>query len=67
MDIAALSIIMNKVQLKQDAGIAVLKKAMGTAEQGSNLVNQMLDKVNEENTVTQGKLHHLGNYVDRLV
>jgi hypothetical protein len=32
MDIAALSIIKNQVQLKQDAGIAVLKKAMDTAE-----------------------------------
>jgi hypothetical protein len=67
MDIAALSIIMNQVQLKQDAGIAVLKKAMGTVEQGGNLVNQMLDKVNNGHTVPQGKLPHFSNNIDTFV
>jgi hypothetical protein len=67
MDIAALSIIMNQVQLKQDAGIAVLKKAMSTAEQGSKLVNQMLDKVDDGHTVAQGKLPHLSNNIDTFV
>ncbi len=67
MDIPALSIIKNQVQLKQDAGIAVLKKAMDTAEQGGNLVNQILDKVNEGHTVARGKLPHLGNSIDTFV
>lgn len=67
MDIAALSIIMNQVQLKQDAGIAVLRKAMDAAEQGGSLVTQMLDKVNQGHTATQGKLPHLGNNIDTFV
>ncbi|TYO95517.1 YjfB family protein [Desulfallas thermosapovorans] len=67
MDIAALSIIMNQVQLKQDAGIAMLRKAMDAAEKGGSLVNQMLDKVNEGHTVTQVKLPHLGNNIDIFV
>jgi len=67
MDIAALSIILNQVQLKQDAGIAVLKKAMDTAEQGGSLLNQMLDKVKDGHTAAQGKLPYLGNNIDRFV
>ncbi len=67
MDIAALSIIMNQARLKQDAGILVLKKAMDTAKQSGSLVNQMLDKVNEGHTATQGKLPHLGNNIDIFV
>lgn len=67
MDIAALSIIMNQAQLKQDAGIAVLRKAMDAAEQGGTLVNQMLDKVNQGHTATQSKLPHLGNNIDTFV
>jgi len=59
MDIAALSMITNQVQLQQDAGIAVLKKAMGTAEQGSSLVNQMMDK--------GANPPHLGSYLDAMV
>ncbi len=62
MDIAALSIIKNQVQLQQDAGIAVLKKAIGTEEQGSSLVNQMLDK-----TVEGANPPHLGSYLDAMV
>ncbi|AGL01682.1 YjfB family protein [Desulfoscipio gibsoniae] len=66
MDIAALSIIKNQVQLKQDVGITVLKKAMDTAEQGSTLVNQMFDKVHQGNIATQAKLPHLGNNINTL-
>jgi hypothetical protein len=44
MDIAALSIIKNQVQLYQNVNMAVMKKAIGTAEQQSNLVNEMLGK-----------------------
>jgi len=67
MDIAALSIIKNQVQLKQDAGIAVLKKAMGTAEQGSTLMNQMLEKTNQGNAAAQVNLPHLGNNIDTFI
>ncbi|NLU49828.1 MAG: putative motility protein [Syntrophomonadaceae bacterium] len=67
MDIAALSIIMNQIRLKQDTGIAVLKKAMDAAKQNGSLVNQVLDKVNEGHNVTQSKLPHLGNNIDTFV
>ncbi len=62
MDIAALSILKNQAQLQQDAGVAVMKKAMGTAEQGSDLVNQMLDKAAEG-----ANPPHLGSYLDARV
>jgi len=50
-------------------GIAVMKKAMGSADQGSNLMNQMLDKVNEWKAAAQVKLPHLSSNIDdpRLV
>jgi|ADurb_Cas_03_Slu_FD_contig_121_28772_length_2106_multi_5_in_0_out_0_3 hypothetical protein len=67
MDIAALSIIKSQAQLRQNVGIAVLKKAIGAAEQGGSLVNQMLDKAVEEKTVALSSLPYLGNNIDRLV
>lgn len=67
MDIAALSILKNQVQLQQDVGIAVIKKAMGTVEQGGSLVNQMLDKSAEGKAATEVKMPHLGGNVDTLV
>jgi hypothetical protein len=67
MDIAALSIIKSQIQLQQDVGTSLLKKVMDTAEQNAGLVNQMLNKVNDGPSVAQGKLPHLGNYIDRLV
>lgn len=66
MDIAALSIIKNQVQLHQDVGVAVMKKAMGTAEQGGSLVNQMLSKAAEGKAEAQAK-PHLGSNIDALV
>ncbi|NLC07864.1 MAG: putative motility protein [Syntrophomonadaceae bacterium] len=67
MDIAALSIIKSQLQLKQDVGISLMNKVMETAEQNAGLVNQMLDKVNDGPSAAQGKMPHLGNYIDRLV
>ena len=67
MDIAALSIIKSQAQLRQDVGIAVLRKAMGTAEQGGGLVNQMLDKAAEGKAAVLSGLSYLGNNIDRLV
>ncbi|WP_347491414.1 YjfB family protein [Desulfoscipio sp. XC116] len=67
MDIAALSILKSQIQLQQDAGIAIMKKAMSTAEQGGSLVNQMLDKAAEGKTAAQVKMPHLGNNINALV
>lgn len=67
MDIAALSILKNQAQLQQDVGIAVLKKAMGTAEQGGSLINRMLDKAAEGKAVAQVRMPHLGGNIDTFV
>lgn len=64
MDIAALSIIKNQVRLQQDVGIAVMKKAMGTAEQVGSLVNRMLGKAAEGQAA---QLPHLGSNLDARV
>ncbi|WP_041274620.1 YjfB family protein [Desulforamulus reducens] len=65
MDIAALSIIKNHVQIQQDVGVAVLKKAMNTAEENGNFLTQMLGK--GENSIPQAKSDHLGNKIDFYV
>ncbi|NLJ76469.1 MAG: putative motility protein [Peptococcaceae bacterium] len=67
MDIAALSIIKNHFQLKQEAGIAVMKKALGEAKQGGNLVNQMLAKANEGQAATQAGMPGVGTNIDVYV
>ncbi|MBM7856048.1 hypothetical protein JOC37_002473 [Desulfohalotomaculum tongense] len=67
MDIAALAVIKNQVQLKQDVGMAVMKKAMGAAEQKGSLVNQMLDKMAEGRTESRNNLPHIGNKLDLYV
>ncbi|MTI80204.1 MAG: putative motility protein [Firmicutes bacterium] len=64
MDIAALSIMKNQVQLKQNVGLAVMKKAMSNAENNSTIVNQMLDKVAEGKVQTKANLPHMGSNVD---
>ncbi|SFF95575.1 Putative motility protein [Desulfotomaculum arcticum] len=64
MDIAALSILKNQAQLRQDVGIAVLKKAMGTAEQGGSLINRMLDKAAEGKAAAQIMQSHLGSNIN---
>lgn len=67
MDIAALSIVKSQVQLQQDVGISVLKKAMNTAEQGGSLVSQMLDKVAEGKAAAQTMQPHLGGNINTYV
>ncbi|WP_347491407.1 YjfB family protein [Desulfoscipio sp. XC116] len=67
MDIAALSILKSQIQLQQDVGIAIMKKAMGTAEQSGSLINQMLDKAAEGRAAAQVKMPHLGNNINALV
>ena len=57
MDIAALSIVMNQSQLKQQASLAVVKKAMNTAEMNGSQLIEMLEKSTPPHP-------HLGHKVD---
>lgn len=65
MDIAALAIIKNQVQLQQDVGVAVLKKVINTAKENGNLITQLMEKSGD--AVPQSKLGHLGNQIDLYV
>ncbi len=55
MDIAALSIMMNHSQVKQQANISVMKMTMNTAEQNNMNLTKMLE---------QSVLPHLGGKID---
>ncbi len=44
MDIAKMSILMNQAHLQQQASLAVLKKAMNTAEMNANGLIDMLNQ-----------------------
>jgi Putative motility protein len=55
MDIAALSVMMNQSQLKQQASISVMKMAMNTAEQNGAELTKMLE---------QSVQPHLGSSID---
>lgn len=63
MDIAVLSMLKSRAQLKQDVNTSLMKKVMDTAEQNGSLVNQMLDKM-DQGKAAQFKQPHLGNSVD---
>ena len=67
MDIAALSILKSQAQLQQGVGIAVMRKAMGAAEQNGGLVTQMLDKATEGKAAAQANLPNVGNSIDVYV
>jgi len=45
MDIAALSMVMSQSNVKQDAGIAVMKLAMDTGKQTANQMTEMIQNV----------------------
>ncbi len=42
LDIAAMSVVMNQAQVKQQASLSVMKSAMSTAEQNGEAVIEML-------------------------
>ncbi|WP_066637318.1 YjfB family protein [Desulfolucanica intricata] len=64
MDIAALSILKSMAQVKQDAGVAVMKKAMDTAEQNGNFINRMLDNIPSGKNPGPANLPHMGSNLD---
>ncbi|MGN8648392.1 YjfB family protein [Gracilibacillus sp. HCP3S3_G5_1] len=55
MDIAALSIVMNQAQVKQQASVSLLDKALGQAEVQSSDMIKMLE---------QSMQPHLGSNID---
>ncbi len=55
MDVAAMSVVMNQGKLAQQVGLAVLKKAMTSAESNAQAMLETLEK-----SVTP----HLGQSVD---
>jgi Putative motility protein len=55
MDIAALSVMMNHSQVREQASISVMKMAMNTAEQNSIGLTKMLE---------QSVQPHLGSSID---
>ncbi|SER81406.1 Putative motility protein [Gracilibacillus ureilyticus] len=55
MDIAAMSVIMNQAQVKQQASIAVMDKALNQAETQSSDMIKMLESSMEP---------HLGSSID---
>ena len=67
MDIAALSIIKNQMQIQQAAKVAVMKKAMDTAEQNGSFINQMVDKIQTVKNPDLSNLPHIGNNLDVYV
>ncbi len=67
MDIAALSILKNMVQVRQQVNLAVTRKVMDLAEQNGSLMNRLLGQVNLGNPVTQPNLSDLGSNVDIYV
>lgn len=60
MDIAALSIVMNQAQLKQQASLSVMKSAMNTAE---NNAAALIDMLNQSTGQTVSH-PHLGHKID---
>lgn len=64
MDMAALSMAKSLGQLRQQVSLAVIKEAMGVAEQGGCLMARMLDKAAEGKAAAQANLPHAGNNVD---
>lgn len=60
MDIASLSIAVNTVQVKQQAGISIMKKVIGGAEENKNAILEMM-----QTPVGQNVKHPtLGNTID---
>lgn len=60
LDIAAMSVVMKQAQVKQQAGLAVMKSAMTTAEANGAALIDMLN----HSTVPQASHPHLGKQID---
>lgn len=60
MDIALLSMVMSQEKVMQQASMAVMKKAMGTAEQQAGNLIATIDPI----AIQQAAQPHLGGNID---
>jgi len=60
LDIAAMSVVMNQAQVKQQASLSVMKSAMSTAESNGAALIEMLNS----SSVSQAPHPSLGGQVD---
>ncbi|MCM3760673.1 YjfB family protein [Alkalihalobacillus oceani] len=63
MDIALLSMAMNQGQIRQEASMAVMKKAMGNAEQQGEALQKLLSSADVA-AIQHAAQPHLGGSID---
>lgn len=60
LDIAAMSVVMNQAQVRQQASLSVMKSAMSTAESNGSALIEMLNS----SSVSQASHPSLGGQID---
>ncbi|MDV2886276.1 YjfB family protein [Alkalihalophilus pseudofirmus] len=63
MDIALLSMALNQGQVQQQASMAVMKKAMGNAEQQGEALQKLMSSADAK-AIQQAAQPHLGSTID---
>ncbi|UCZ52686.1 YjfB family protein [Bacillus shivajii] len=63
MDIGLMSMALSQGQVKQQASLSVMKKAMGSAEQNADFLNKMVDE-SQVSKMEQATQPHLGSSID---
>ncbi|ERN52140.1 YjfB family protein [Alkalihalophilus marmarensis] len=63
MDIALLSMALNQGQVQQQASMAVMKKAMGNAEQQGEALQKLMSSA-DARAIQQATQPHLGSSID---
>ncbi|MDV2684286.1 YjfB family protein [Alkalihalophilus lindianensis] len=63
MDIALLSMAMNQGQVQQQASMAVMKKAMGNAEQQGEALQKLMSSA-DATAIQHAAQPHLGSSID---
>ncbi|MEC2071259.1 YjfB family protein [Alkalihalophilus marmarensis] len=63
MDIALLSMALNQGQVQQQASMAVMKKAMGSAEQQGEALQKLMNSADAK-AIQQAAQPHLGSTID---
>ncbi|WP_368503277.1 YjfB family protein [Alkalihalophilus sp. As8PL] len=63
MDIALLSMAMNQGQIQQQASMAVMKKAMGNAEQQGEALQKLMSSA-DATAIQHAAQPHLGGSID---
>ncbi|WP_100374038.1 YjfB family protein [Bacillus sp. FJAT-45037] len=63
MDIALLSMALNQGQVQQQASMAIMKKAMGTAEQQGDALQKIMSSA-DLSAIQHATQPHLGGSID---